>query len=403
MSWNPDDAVIAAVGRSPIGRARKGALKDIRPDDLAAQVVGAVMDRVPGLTEGTIEDLVFGCAQPEGEHGGNIARRVAVMLGRDDVPGTTVNRFCASSLQAARMAFHGIRAGEGDAYVIGGVESVSRYGQIDSAENPLFDDARAHAQRQARETGSWQDPRLGGSLPDVYLPMGLTAEFVARHTGTTRQDQDAYAARSQQRAARAQDEGFMAREIIPVRLPDGSVVDTDDSLRRGTTTATLAELSPAFLEDGTVTAGNACPLNDGASAAVILSGRRATELGITPLARIVSSAVTGLSPEIMGLGPVDASRAALRRAGIQVGDLDAVELNEAFATQSLACIRELGLDEDKVNTWGGAIALGHPLGSSGSRITITLLNRLEQEGGTRGIATLCVGVGQGSAIAIERV
>jgi acetyl-CoA C-acetyltransferase len=403
MSWNPDDAVIVAVGRSPIGRARKGALKDIRPDDLAAQVVGAVMDRVAGLAEGTVEDLVLGCAQPEGEHGGNIARRVAVMLGRDDLPGTTVNRFCASSLQAARMAFHGIRAGEGDAYVIGGVESVSRYGQIDSAENPVFDDARAHAQRQAHETGSWQDPRLDGSLPDVYIPMGLTAEFVARHTGTTRQDQDAYAARSQQRAARAQDEGFMAREIIPVRLPDGSVVDADDSLRRGTTTEKLAELSPAFLEDGTVTAGNACPLNDGASAAVILSGRRATDLGVTPLARIVSSAVTGLSPEIMGLGPVEASRVALRRAGLEVGDLDAVELNEAFAAQVLPTARQLGLDEDRLNPHGGAIALGHPFGSTGARMLGTLINDLQTLDGQLGLATLCVGGGQGMAMVVERL
>lgn len=403
MSWNPDDAVIAAVGRSPIGRARKGAFKDIRPDDLAAQVIGAVMDRVSGLTEGTIEDLVLGCAQPEGEHGDNIARRVAVMLGRDDVPGTTVNRFCASSLQAARMAFHGIRAGEGDAYVIGGVESVSRYGQVDSPENPVFDEARARAQQQARETGSWQNPRLDGSLPDVYLPMGLTAEFVARHTGTTREDQDAYAARSQQRAARAQDEGFMTREIIPVRLPDGSLVDADDSLRRGTTTEKLAELSPAFLEDGTVTAGNACPLNDGASAAVILSGRRATDLGITPLARIVSSAVTGLSPEIMGLGPVEASRVALHRAGLEVGDLDAVELNEAFAAQVLPTARQLGLDEERLNPHGGAIALGHPFGSTGARMLGTLINDLQTLDGQLGLATLCVGGGQGMAMVIERL
>lgn len=403
MNWDPDDVVIAAIGRSPIGRAKKGSLVSIRPDDLATQVVQAVIERVPGLLDGPVEDLVVGCAEPHDEHGANIARRVAVQAGLDQVPGSTVNRFCASSIQATRTAFHGIRSGEGDAYIVAGVECVSRYRPSTDSENPIFAEASARARRQAAETSQWVDPRDQGAFPDIYIPMGLTAEFVARHTGTTREEQDAYAARSQQRAVAAQEAGVLAREIIPVTLPDGAVVDTDDSPRPGTTVETLAGLNPAFLPDGTVTAGNACPLNDGAAAAVVLSGRRAAELGVTPLARIRSSAVSALSPEIMGLGPVDATRIALQRAGLGVGDLDAVELNEAFAAQVIPSARQLGLDEDTLNPHGGAIALGHPFGATGVRMLGSLINDLQALDGHLGLATLCVGGGQGMAMVIERL
>lgn len=403
MNWDPDDVVIAAIGRSPIGRAKKGSLASIRPDDLATQVVQAVAGRVPGLLDGPVEDLVVGCAEPHDEHGGNIARRVAVQAGFDQVPGSTVNRFCASSIQATRMAFHGIRSGEGEAYIVAGVECVSRYRPAEDSANPLFAEAGARAREQATETSQWQDPREQGAYPDIYIPMGLTAEFVARHAGITRQEQDAYAARSQQRAVAAQQAGELAREIIPVTLPEGTVVDTDDSPRPGTTIETLASLNPAFLPDGTVTAGNACPLNDGAAAAVVLSGRRAAELGVTPLARIRSSAVSALSPEIMGLGPVDATRIALQRAGLTVSDLDAVELNEAFAAQVIPSARQLGLDEETLNPHGGAIALGHPFGATGVRMLGSLINDLQTLDGQLGLATLCVGGGQGMAMVIERL
>jgi acetyl-CoA C-acetyltransferase len=403
MNWDPEDVVIAAIGRSPIGRAKKGSLVTIRPDDLATQVVQKVVGRVPGLLDGSVEDLVVGCAEPHDEHGANIARRVAVQAGLDGVPGSTVNRFCASSIQATRMAFHGIRSGEGDAYIVAGVECVSWYRPGEDSANPIFAEAGARARQQAAATSEWQDPREQGAYPDIYIPMGLTAEFVARHTGTTRQEQDAYAARSQQRAVTAQQAGVLAREIIPVTLPDGTVVSTDDSPRPGTTEETLASLNPAFLPGGTVTAGNACPLNDGASAAVVLSGRRATELGVVPLARIRSSAVSALSPEIMGLGPVDATRIALQRAGLSVSDLDAVELNEAFAAQVIPSARQLGLDEETLNPHGGAIALGHPFGATGIRMLGSLINDLQTLDGQFGLATLCVGGGQGMAMVIERL
>lgn len=403
MTWDPSDVVIAAIGRSPIGRARKGSLVGMRPDDLATQIVSAVAGRVPGLFDGPVEDLVMGCAEPHDEHGQNIARRVAVQAGFDQVPGSTVNRFCASSLQATRTAFHGIRSGEGDAYLVAGVECVSRYAPAEDSANPLFADAQADARAQAAQTSEWHDPRERGALPDVYIPMGLTAEFVARHTGTTRREQDEYAARSQQRAVAAQQAGILAREIIPVTLPDGTVVEADDSPRAGTTVEGLSELNPAFLPDGTVTAGNACPLNDGAAAAVVLSGRRATQLGVQPLARIRSSAISALSPEIMGLGPVDATRTALQRAGITVADLDAVELNEAFAAQVVPSARRLGLGEETLNPHGGAIALGHPFGATGVRLLGSLINDLQTLDGQLGLATLCVGGGQGMAMVIERL
>jgi acetyl-CoA C-acetyltransferase len=403
MNWDPDDVVIAAIGRSPIGRAKKGSLVSIRPDDLATQVVQAVLGRIPGLLDGPVEDLVLGCAEPHDEHGGNIARRVAVQAGLDQVPGSTVNRFCASSIQATRTAFHGIRSGEGEAYIVAGIECVSRYRPAEDSDNPVFAEAGARARQQATDTSEWHDPREQGGFPDIYIPMGLTAEFVARHTGTTRQEQDAYAARSQQRAVAAQQAGVLAREIIPVTLPDGTVVDADDSPRPGTTVEGLAGLNPAFLPDGTVTAGNACPLNDGAAAAVVLSGRRAAELGVSPLARIRSSAVSALSPEIMGLGPVDATRIALQRAGLTVSNLDAVELNEAFAAQVIPSARQLGLDEETLNPHGGAIALGHPFGATGVRMLGSLINDLQTLDGQLGLATLCVGGGQGMAMVIERL
>lgn len=403
MSFTPDDAVIVATKRSPIGRARKGSLTQVRPDDLLQQVTAATLELVPGATEQGIEDFLVGCANPFDEHGANIARNVAVLMGYDQLPGTTINRFCASSLQALRNAFHGIRAGEGDAYLVGGVEAVSRYyEQHQDTENPKYVSAKDAAAAQIAD-GKWTDPREAGNLPDYYIPMGLTAEFAARHTDTTREDQDRYAARSQQRAVAAQAAGFMQREITPITLPDGNVVHTDDGPRPGTTAESLAQLQPVFTENGTVTAGNACPLNDGAAAALVTSGRRAKELGAAPTARIVSSAVSGLSPEIMGLGPIEASRIALQRAGLTAADLDAVELNEAFAAQVVPTIKQLGLNEDIVNPHGGAIALGHPFGATGIRMVGTLINDLQTLDGQFGLATLCVGGGQGMAMVIERI
>lgn len=403
MNLKPDDAVIVSTGRSPIGRARKGSLVDMRPDDLLAQVTEAVLNNVPGAVESGIEDFLVGCAEPHDEQSSNIARNVAVLLGHDQLPGTTINRFCASSLQALRNAYHGIRSGEGEAYLIGGVETVSRYRpQHEDTQNPKYVAAGEAAKAKLAEN-RWADPREDGQLPDYYIPMGYTAEFVAQHTNTSRADQDRFAAMSQQRAVAAQEAGFMEREIVPIATPSGATVTTDDGPRPNTTAESLAQLQPAFTENGTVTAGNACPLNDGAAAALVVSGRRAEELGATPLARIVSSAVTALSPEIMGLGPVEASRVALQRAGITVNDLDAVELNEAFAAQIVPTIEQLGLDENIVNPHGGAIALGHPFGATGIRMIGTLINDLSTFDGRYGLATLCVGGGQGMAMVIERL
>lgn len=398
-----NDAVVVAIGRTAIGRARKGTLAGIRPDDLAAQTFRAVWDRVPGLLPEDIEDLYLGCAEPHDEHGQNIARRIAVMLGADRLPGSTVNRFCASSLQATRMAFHGIRSGEGDAYLVGGVECVSRYQPVGMAENPLFGDSHERAIAIVEAGDSWTDPRTSGLLPDVYLQMGYTAEFVARTTGTSRQEQDEYAAFSQQRAQRAVESGFHAQDIIPVTLPNGTVADTDDCPRQGTTAEGLAALNPAFLPEGTVTAGNACPLNDGASAAVVMSYAKARDLGLQPQARILSSGVSALSPELMGLGPVASSRLALSRAGLSAADMDIVELNEAFAAQVLPSARELGVDLQKLNPYGGAIALGHPFGSTGVRMLTTLIHGLREQDGRFGLATMCVGGGQGMAMVVERL
>ena len=403
------EAVIVATARSPIGRAFKGSLKDIRPDDLTAQIIGAALAKVPQLDPAGIDDLMLGCGLPGGEQGFNMARIVAVQLGLDTVPGTTVTRYCSSSLQTTRMAYHAIRAGEGDVFVSAGVETVSRFahGSSDNPqnENPLFADAKARTEKR-KEGGAqaWTDPREDGLLPDAYIEMGQTAENVAQITGVSRQRQDEFAVRSQNLAEKSLDNGFWEREITPVTLPDGTVVSTDDGIRRGTTYEKVAGLKPVFRPDGTVTAGNACPLNDGASAVVVMSDTKAAQLGITPLARIVSTGVTGLSPEIMGLGPVEASRQALARANMAIGDIDLVEINEAFAAQVLPSADQLGIDIDgTLNVNGGAIAVGHPFGSTGARITGTLINGLQFHDRTFGLETMCVGGGQGMAAIFERL
>jgi len=403
------EAVIVATARSPIGRAFKGSLTGIRPDDLAAQMVAAALAEVPQLDPADISDLMLGCGLPGGEQGFNMARVVAVLLGHDHLPGTTVNRYCSSSLQTIRMAFHAIRAGEGDAYISAGVECVSRFtkGSSDSlpdTRNPVFADAQRRTERaSAGEDGPWHDPRADGLLPDIYMAMGQTAENVAQLRGVTREQQDEFGVRSQNLAEKAIADGFWQREITPVTLPDGTVVSADDGPRPGTTIEKVATLPPVFRPNGTVTAGNCCPLNDGAAAVVVMSDVKAAELGITPLARIVSSGVTALSPEIMGLGPVEASRQALRRAGMAVADIDLVEINEAFAAQVIPSYTELGVDIAKLNVNGGAIAVGHPFGMTGARIATTLLNSLQFHDATLGLETMCVGGGQGMAMIFERL
>lgn len=405
------EAYIVATARSPIGRAHKGSLKDVRPDDLAAMMVAAAVEQVPGLDPARIDDLLLGCGLPGGKQGMNMARIVAVLCGWDTVPGATVTRYCSSSLQTTRMAFHAIKAGEGDVFVSAGVESVSSFATGSSdyipgvdLHNPVFTDALARTEKRAGAgTGLWTDPRLEGVLPDAYISMGQTAENVAALRNVTRADQDEFAARSQQRAQAAIAAGFWARDITPVTLADGTVVSADDGPRAGTTVETLATLDPVFRPDGTVTAGNACPLNDGAAALVIVSDRVVEELGLQPLARIVSTGVSGLSPEIMGLGPVDASRQALARAGLTVDDMDRVEINEAFAAQVIPSARELGIDEERLNVNGGAIAVGHPFGMTGARITSTLINALVDAGGQYGLETMCVGGGQGMAMVLEKL
>ena len=402
------EAYIVATARSPIGRARKGSLAGIRPDDLAARMVQAALDKVTGLDSARIEDLMIGTGQPAGEQGMNLGRIVAVLLGLDGVPGTTVNRYCSSSLQTTRMAFHAIRAGEGDVFVSAGVEAVSRYGagfsDVPAAFNPVFRDAERRTQeRAAGGAPVWTDPRASGELPDPYIAMGQTAENVAQVLGITRAEQDAFAARSQQRAEAAIASGFWAGDITPVVLDDGTVVSADDGPRPGVTLEALAGLEPVFRPGGTVTAGNCCPLNDGAAAVVVVSGRIVDELGLEPLARIVSTGVSALSPELMGLGPVEASRRALSRAGLTVDDLDLVEINEAFAAQVIPSARELGVDPERLNIHGGAIAVGHPFGMTGARITSTLINGLAATGGRYGLETMCVGGGQGMAMIVERL
>ena len=402
------EAVIVATARSPIGRAFKGSLKDLRPDDLTASIVRAALDKVPQLDPADIDDLILGCGLPGGEQGFNMARVVAVQLGYDTLPGTTVTRYCSSSLQTTRMAMHAIRAGEGDVFISAGVEMVSRYakGSSDSLPdtmNPIFEPAAEVSARFAEGGRTWVDPRESGELPDVYIAMGQTAENVAQLKGVSRQEQDEFGARSQNLAEQAIASGFFDREITPVTRPDGSVVSKDDGPRAGVTVEGMAALKPVFRPDGTVTAGNACPLNDGAAAVIIMSDTRAHELGITPLARVVSTGVSGISPEIMGLGPIEASRRALQLAGLGIGDIDLVEINEAFAAQVIPSYRELGVDLDRLNVHGGAIAVGHPFGMTGARITGTLLNGLTTLDKTFGLETMCVGGGQGMAMVLERL
>ena len=402
------EAVIVSTARSPIGRAFKGSLATMRPDDLAAQMVRAALDKVPALDPHDIDDLIMGCGQPGGESGFNIGRVVAVELGYDFLPGVTVNRYCSSSLQTTRMAFHAIKAGEGQAFISAGVETVSRFGSgnADSwpdTRNPLFNEAAARGEAAAAGATEWHDPREDGQLPDIYLAMGQTAENVVLHTGISREDQDRWGVRSQNRAEEAIKNGFFEREISPVTLPDGTVVSTDDGPRAGTTYEAVSQLKPVFRPNGTVTAGNACPLNDGAAALVVMSDTKAEELGLTPLARVVATGVSGLSPEIMGLGPVEAVRKALGYAGMSISDIDLFEINEAFAVQVLGSARALGIDEDRLNVSGGAIALGHPFGMTGARITATLLNNLATHDKTFGIETMCVGGGQGMAMVLERL
>jgi acetyl-CoA C-acetyltransferase len=402
------EAVIVATARSPIGRAFKGSLTSIRPDDMLAQIVTAVLAKVPQLEPSQVEDLIVGCGLPGGEQGFNIARVTAVMLGLDDVPGTTVNRYCSSSLQGIRMAYHAIKAGEGDVFISAGVECVSRFvkGSSDSlpdTKNPLFGGAQARTEATAATETPWHDPREDGEVPDIYIAMGQTAENLASLRGITRAEQDEFGVRSQNLAEKALADGFWQREITPVTLPDGSVVSADDGPRPGTTLEKVATLKPAFREHGTVTAGNCCPLNDGAAAVVVMSDVKAAALGLTPLARIISSGVGALSPEIMGLGPVDASRQALRRAGMAISDVDLVEINEAFAAQVIPSYRDLGIDLARLNVNGGAIAVGHPFGMTGARIATTLLNSLQFHDKTIGLETMCVGGGQGMAMLFERL
>jgi acetyl-CoA C-acetyltransferase len=402
------EAVIVAHKRSPIGRAFKGSLKGIRADDLVTQVIASVLADVPELSPQEIGDLLLGCGLPGGEQGWNMARRVAVQLGLDSVPGATITRYCSSSLQTTRMAFHAIKAGEGTAFLSAGVESVSSFARGSSdhfpgTENPIFAEAMERTAARKASNAPWHDPREDSLIPDVYLDMGETAENVASFTGISRERQDEWALRSQQRAAAAIERGHFRSEITDITLGDGTVVSDDDCPRPSTTAEGLASLKPVFREGGSVTAGNACPLNDGAAALVIMSDVRARELGLTPLARILSTGVTGLSPEIMGLGPIEATKQALAHAGLSIGDIDLAEINEAFAVQVLGSADALKLDEDKLNVNGGAIALGHPFGMSGARITGTLINNLRSQDKTIGLETMCVGGGQGMAMVIERL
>jgi acetyl-CoA C-acetyltransferase len=403
------EAVVVATARSPIGRAFKGTMTSIRADDLTVQMIKAALAKVPQLDPEHVEDVILGCGLPGGEQGYNLARVIAVMLGLDTVPGTTITRYCSSSLQSTRMAYHAIKAGEGDVFISAGVEMVSRFGKGSSdgapdTKNPLF--AEAEARSAALSAGGvpvWHDPREDGLIPDIFIAMGQTAENVAALRDVSRLEQDEFGVRSQNLAEKAIADGFWQRDITPATLPDGTVISADDGPRAGTTLEKVSTLAPVFRPDGTVTAGNCCPLNDGAAAVIVMSDRKAAELGITPLARIVASGVTALSPEIMGLGPVQASRQALGRAGMTIDDIDLVEINEAFAAQVIPSYRDLGIDIDKLNVNGGAIAVGHPFGMTGARITSTLLNSLQFHDKTFGLETMCVGGGQGMAMIFERL
>jgi acetyl-CoA C-acetyltransferase len=384
------EAVIVAAARTPIGRAKKGSLLDVRPDDLLAFALKSVMEKVPEVDTGEIVDVIAGCGFPEQKQGMNLGRRAALLAGfPEHVPGTTVNRFCASSLQTIRMAFHAIKAGEGDVFVACGVESISQVDgypkDVDELHPKLFGD--------------------NAEIANVYIPMGMTAENVAEQYDVSRDDMDRFAQQSQERAVAAQESGFFARELTPYTKDDGTVVDKDDGPRASSTFEKLQSLTPAFKEDGKVTAGNSCPLNDGAAAVVVMSQERADQLGVKPIARIIASSVSGIAPEIMGVGPIEAVRKVLKQAGMSIDDIETMELNEAFAAQVIPVCREVGVDpfSDKLNPHGGAIALGHPYGMTGARIMNTLLNDLETRDQTIGLETMCVGGGQGMAMIVERL
>jgi acetyl-CoA C-acetyltransferase len=403
------EAVIVSAARSPIGRAAKGSMTSIRPDELAAQMVRAALDKVPELDPHDVEDLMMGCGQPGGESGFNIGRVVAVQLGYDFMPGTTVNRYCSSSLQTSRMAFHAIKAGEGDVFISAGVETVSRYSKGNSdgwpdTHNPRYAESEQRTAKVA-ESGApeWHDPRADDLVPDIYIQMGQTAENLALYKDVSREDMDHFGVRSQNLAEAAIANGFWAKDITPITLPDGTVVSKDDGPRAGVTYDAVSGLKPVFRPDGRVTAGNCCPLNDGAAALVIMSDAKAAALGLTPLARIVATGVSGLSPEIMGYGPYEASTRALANAGMSIDDIDLVEINEAFAAQVIPSYRDLGIDIDKLNVNGGAIAIGHPFGMTGARITSTLINSLQFHDKQFGLETMCVGGGQGMAMILERL
>ena len=401
------EAVIVSAARSPIGRANKGSLRDLRPDDLSATIIQAALDKVPELDVKDIDDLYLGCGLPGGESGFNMARIVAVLMGYDHLPGATITRYCSSSVQTSRMAFHAIKAGEGDVFISAGVETVSRYAKgtsdhIPGTHNEKFAEAEARTDEFAAGGQTWRDPRESGALPDAYIAMGQTAENVAQLRGLSRQELDEFGVRSQNLAEQAINDGFWAREITPVATPDGEA-STDDGPRAGVTLEAVSDLKPVFRPDGVVTAGNCCPLNDGAAAVVIMSDTKARDLGLTPLARIVSTGVTGLSPEIMGLGPVEASKQALDRAGMTIDDIDLVEINEAFAAQVVPSYQDLGIDLDKLNVNGGAIAVGHPFGMTGARLQNTMLNSLSWHDKQTGLITMCVGGGQGMAMILERM
>jgi len=405
------EAVLVSAARTPIGRAGRGSLKDLRPDQLVAGIIRTALEKIPALDPHTVDDLYLGCGLPGGESGFNMARIVNVLNGMDDVPGATVTRYCASSVQTTRMAFHAIKAGEGDVFISAGVETVSRFdkGSSDSwpdTRNAVFDEAMARTAERA-EHGSggepWHDPREDGITPDAYVAMGQTAENVATLRGLSRVELDEFGVRSQNLAEKALADGFWQREITPVTLPDGTVVEADDGPRAGVTLEAVSQLKPVFRPDGVVTAGNCCPLNDGAAAVVVMSDTRAAELGLTPLARIVATGVSALSPEIMGLGPVEATRRALAHAGMTIGDIDLVEINEAFAAQVVPSYQDLGIDLDRLNVNGGAIAVGHPFGMTGARLQNTMLNSLDWHDKSTGLITMCVGGGQGMALILERL
>jgi acetyl-CoA C-acetyltransferase len=402
------EAVIVSAARSPIGRANKGSLKDFRPDDLSALIIKAALDKVPELDPTTINDLMLGCGLPGGEAGNNMGRVVATLLGYDAIPGTTITRYCSSSVQTSRMAFHAIKAGEGDAFISAGVETVSRFAKgtsdhIPDTRNPLFEDAKGRTDEYAQGGQDWHDPRNEGSLPDIYIAMGQTAENVARMRGLDRKELDEFGVRSQNLAEKAINDGFWANEITPVTTPDGTTVSSDDGPRAGVTYDAISQLKPVFRPGGVVTAGNCCALNDGAAAVIIVSDTKAKELGLTPLARIVSTGVTGLSPEIMGLGPVEATRQALKHADMTIDDIDLVEINEAFAAQVVPSYQDLGIDIDRLNVNGGSIAVGHPFGMTGARLQNTMLNSLKWHDKSTGLITMCVGGGQGMAMILERL